>query len=54
VLGRLIALEPRQADLLERICGNLSLSADELRTAGALAQSEESAVPAKRKRKSEP
>jgi len=52
VLGRLIALEPKQADLLERICANLLLSADELRNAGALAQVEEKAVPAKRKSKS--
>jgi hypothetical protein len=37
VLGRLIALEPRQADLLERICAGKLRKADELREAGALA-----------------
>jgi hypothetical protein len=36
VLGRLVALEPKQADLLQRICDSLLLSADELRNAGAL------------------
>jgi hypothetical protein len=41
VLGRLIALEPKQADLLDRICSNLLLSADELRNAGAFAHAEE-------------
>ncbi len=52
VLGRLIALEPKQADLLERICGNLLLSADELRNAGAFTDMDEKAAPAKRKTKS--
>jgi hypothetical protein len=52
VLGRLIALEPKQADLLSRICDNLLLSAHELREAGALANVEEIAAPAKRKSKS--
>ncbi len=37
VLGRLIALEPRQADLLDRICAGKLREADELREAGALA-----------------
>lgn len=37
VLGRLIKLEPAQADLLERICGNPLLSAGTLREAGAIA-----------------
>jgi hypothetical protein len=37
VLGRLIALEPRQADLLERICAGNLRKADELREAGVLA-----------------
>lgn len=36
VLGRLIALEPRQADLLDRIGASRLLSAKELRAAGAL------------------
>src|ERR1700730_3360040 len=35
VLGRLIALEPKQTDLLQRICDNPLLSADELRSADA-------------------
>ena len=35
VLGRLVALEPRQADLLVRICGGPLLSADDLRASGA-------------------
>lgn len=37
VLGRLIALEPKQGDLLERICAGPLRTADELREAGALA-----------------
>ena len=35
VLGRLIALEPRQADLLNRICDGPLVSADDLRARGA-------------------
>ena len=35
VLGRLVALEPRQADLLTRICASPLISADTLRDAGA-------------------
>ena len=35
VLGRLVALESRQADLLTRICNGPLISADTLRTAGA-------------------
>jgi hypothetical protein len=35
VLGRLVALEPRQADLLARICEGALLSADHLRSEGA-------------------
>ena len=35
VLGRLVALESRQADLLNRICDGSLLSADDLRTSGA-------------------
>jgi Type ISP C-terminal specificity domain/N-6 DNA Methylase len=50
VLGRLIALEPRQADLLARICDNPLLTADELRNAGAFTNAEE--IPASTKRKS--
>lgn len=52
VLGRLIALEPRQADLLSRICDNPLLSADELRNAGAFANVEEKSAPSKSKSKS--
>jgi hypothetical protein len=52
VLGRLIALEPRQADLLNRICDGPLLSADKLRDAGAFAHVEEKAAAAKRKSKS--
>ena len=35
VLGRLVDLEPSQADLLERVCAGQTISADELRAAGA-------------------
>ena len=35
VLGRLVALEPRQADLLSRICDGPLMSADDLRASGA-------------------
>ena len=35
VLGRLIAIEPRQADLLNRICDGPPLSANDLRASGA-------------------
>jgi hypothetical protein len=51
VLGRLIALEPKQADLLKRICDSLLLSADELRDAGAFTHLEEKPTPAKGKSK---
>lgn len=37
VLGRLVRLEARQADLLARICDGPLLSADELEAAGAFA-----------------
>jgi hypothetical protein len=37
VLGRLIALEPAQADLLDRICAGPLLNVDTLRDAGAFA-----------------
>jgi hypothetical protein len=50
VLGRLIALEPAQADLLDRICAGPLRSAEELGTAGALAMPE--AASAKPKSKS--
>ena len=36
VLGRLVKLEPAQADLLERICAGPLLSVETLRTAGAI------------------
>jgi hypothetical protein len=36
VLGRLSALEPSQADLLEKVCAAPTLAADEQRAAGAL------------------
>ncbi len=36
VLTRLVALEPQQADLLERICNGPLISEDELQTSGAL------------------
>lgn len=41
VLGRLIALEPTQADLLVRICAGPLLNAETLRDAGALANPSE-------------
>lgn len=41
VLGRLVDLEPEQAELLERICAGQPISADELRQAGALASQTE-------------
>jgi Type ISP C-terminal specificity domain/N-6 DNA Methylase len=50
VLGRLIALEPAQADLLDRICAGPLRSVEELRAAGALA-APETAAPSKRKGK---
>jgi hypothetical protein len=52
VSGRLIALEPRQADLLERICAGRLRSAEELREAGALAHADEKLVAARGKSKS--
>lgn len=36
VLGRLVLLEPRQANLLERICAGPLFTTDDLKTAGAL------------------
>jgi hypothetical protein len=52
VLGLLIALEPKQVDLLTRICDNPLLTTDELRNAGALTYSEEQAPSKKSKSKS--
>jgi hypothetical protein len=52
VLGRLIALEPRQAELLERICAGELRKADELREAGALAHAEGETASGKGKKKS--
>lgn len=36
VLGRLVALEPRQAQLLDRVCKHPTIDVGQLRTAGAL------------------
>jgi hypothetical protein len=52
VLGRLIALEPAQADLLSRICAGPLRSAEELTAAGAFALPEATEA-SKRKRKNE-
>jgi Type ISP C-terminal specificity domain/N-6 DNA Methylase len=52
VLGRLIALEPRQGDLLQRICAGDLRKADELRDSGALAHAEGEVKPRKGKKKS--
>jgi len=52
VLGRLILLEPRQADLLSRICAGPLLSAEELRDAGAFTIAEEKSATSKSKSKS--
>ena len=41
VLGRLVALEPAQADLLDRICKGDLLTADMLREASALGDAED-------------
>ncbi len=54
VLGRLIALEGKQADLLERICAGPLRSAEELREAGALASDEQKPTKQKGKGKSKP
>jgi len=40
VLGRLIALEPAQADLLDQIIAGPTLGVDALREAGAVAEEE--------------
>jgi hypothetical protein len=52
VLGRLIALEPKQADLLNRICAGPLRTAEELRAAGALAVPEVPSAKSKIKSKS--
>jgi hypothetical protein len=52
VLGRLIALEPAQADLLSRICEGPLRSAEELRVAGALAIPEAASAKPQAKSKS--
>ena len=52
VLGRLIALELAQADLLDRICAGLLRSAEQLRSAGAFAEAEEKSAASKSKSKS--
>jgi hypothetical protein len=52
VLGRLIALEDKQADLLERICVGPLRKADELREAGALTHDAQKPVKPKGKSKS--
>ncbi len=52
VLGRLIALEPKQADLLNRICAGPLRSAEELGEAGAFATPEAASTKPKSKSKS--
>jgi hypothetical protein len=52
ILGRLIVLEPVQADLLSRICGGPLQSAEELGAAGALAMPEAASAKPKSKSKS--
>jgi predicted helicase len=52
VLGRLIALEPAQADLLNRICAGPLRSAEELVTAGAFATPEAASPKSNNKSKS--
>lgn len=53
VLGRLIALEPRQADLLNRICAGPLRSMDELRDAGAFEMADQKSAAQKVKRKTD-
>jgi hypothetical protein len=50
VLGRLVALEPAQADLLDRICQSELRTADELHGAGALARPVIAPLPKKKKK----
>jgi hypothetical protein len=49
--GRLIVLEPQQAELLERICAGPLRTADELRNAGAFASDGDAPATAKGKHK---
>jgi hypothetical protein len=51
VLGRLIALEPAQADLLNRVCASPLRSVDELRSAGAFTTIADEPASPKPKRK---
>lgn len=51
VLGRLIALEPKQADLLDRICAGPLQTVEELAASGAFAMSETGGSKAKSKAK---
>lgn len=46
VLGRLVELEPAQAELLERICAGPTLVVEALRAAGAVAAGKPSGAPA--------
>jgi hypothetical protein len=50
VIGRLVDLEPEQANLLEKVCSGPTISADELRAAGAL-EVPAKPKPAKKKKK---
>jgi hypothetical protein len=50
VIGRLVDLEPEQANLLEKVCAGPTISADELRAAGAL-EVPAKPKPAKKKKK---
>lgn len=52
MLGRLIALEPAQADLLKRICDSPLLGTDELSSAGAFTIAPEKSAPLKDESKS--
>ena len=52
VLGRLVALEPAQADLLNRICAGPLRSVTQLHSAGAFAEAEEKSTAMKTKSKS--
>ncbi len=54
VLGRLIELEPKQADLLARICNNPLLNAEDLRVAGALEMPDIMTPPKRKIKKPEP
>ena len=43
VLGRLVELEPAQADVLEQVCSGQTIATAELRAAGALPETSRSA-----------